>query len=233
MPRRRVGARKQRTYRRKRQPRAAETRMRRIAKQVVMKAEETKVCVANGYITNLDMQNLYVSAPLQAVSQGTSASQRLGDEVYVRNVRCRIVFRSAGTQPHLVARVTAMWHPTNLDITSKPGFWAVNYVDKTDYLHPSLGPSTEAFVNYTGLAKPVYDKIFRVNSTAPETSEVQDRSIDFNLRINKKLKYSSSTSGLLDKQLYLVISTFAPGQAAPYVTFTGVTSDFIVTFKDA
>lgn len=201
--------------------------MRKIAKQVVLKAEETKVAVANGSITSVDMSNLYTAAPLQIITQGTNSNNRVGNEIYLKNVRGRITFRTSGTVPYLVGRVTAMWHPTAYSISG----WGVNFVAKEDYTHPSLGPTTEAFLNYNGLASVVYDKIFRINQDI--TGEVMDRTIDFNLRINKKLKFKSGSNQMLDNQLYVVISTYAPGQTTPFITFPGVMSDFVATFKDA
>jgi len=204
-----------------------------IVKKQINKREETKVySSSNAISSSLASGTIYNLSPTQQIVQGTGINQRIGNEIFLKNITITLVMQNR-LQQSLYYRLMVIWMPEWLSAS-----WTYNTgITSGTELFWTSSNLISAPVNYKLGNTILYDKVFNLstktnNGAAPYYQQQFKR---VKVKINKKLTYEPGTNFFTKKQLFVVLIPLSiDAGITPGVSSVGATDIHCLTsYQDA
>jgi hypothetical protein len=212
--------------------------VKKIARREIGRAEETKVQTHSLFGNAFKGSTLYTLCPLQLISQGSDAHQRVGRSIYLRHLTLKgcnyPALLSSGSYAPTTFRVMGLW----LSKRYLNGGTAIKYneggVGSSDlFFSGGITGMTQALIDNRLDADVVFDRRFVINPIGATVSRCSPFTIDY--PVFKKVTYEdASVPGYLtEKQFYVVVMADAPTVATGALVNCYQELNIVVTFKDA
>lgn len=204
--------------------------VKRVVRREIYKQEETKMASFAGPTTSLGNGTIYTLTPLKGIVQGTGASERVGDQIYLRHIKMRTTLVST-VQGAIRIRVLALWRDDSYVHLNPYSYQSL--IGSTDLFYSTSASMTHALINNKLDHQIICDKVFTVPHNGGDSVVKPERTFDVDCSVNKKVTFASD-GRLKDKQLYFVLicSTTGSPQGTSDV-FNPVSTDFLVSYKDS
>lgn len=205
-----------------------------IVKKELKKDVETKVwSTGSTTSTSLTKQSLYTLSPIAGIVQGTNNNQRIGNEIYLKNLTLKLLIQNNNRQSQTY-RLLVLWNEANYSIT-----WSYNNsLGSTDIFY-SGSNMMNVPPNFKLGQKILLDKILHQDAiTSSGTSSapyVKQFVYKFAIKLNKKVKFLPSSPLLNGKQLYVVLipDTADAGSISGVTTCGAVDFQALLSYDDA
>lgn len=192
----------------------------RMAKRAARSTAETKMQIQNGGYAQIKHDSVNYMQLFTGITQGTSDSQRIGDEIYLKKVYLKMVHYS---------------NPT----TSKPATFRVMVIRTKKESAPTdsqLFNGTNWFINRFAnreYCSVLYDRVlYSTNSAVNTHPTVFQRNLRVNFNRTHKFSSNNGTDGKYFNYYFIVIGHIADGtQGTTDAGLYGV--DVMTTYKDA
>lgn len=202
--------------------------VKKLIKTELKKDVERKVVISKYEASSSYMAQLYTCQPLYEISVGTGSTQRLGNQVNVQNVRCRLVTNISATSQSIF-RVIGVWLPRQYSALNNNFNLPPIDVDLFYQITGNAGNIYE-MINNKLPHRVVYDKLISV--TAPYSTAKKTTSTDFNINMHNKKVTFGSTNLLTDENFYITVIPYTPG-GTPTTTSCGyIHLQTLTTFTD-
>lgn len=221
-----------------RRPKARFTAKRRLGAALVRKTvrsemnrqEEIKQSFNFYGIASPAMLNdcIYTTAPLQSVAQGTGDSNRIGNQIYLKNLHLRMTFSGALASLNARFRVMVLWLDKQVSI---PAISATNAgVINTDLFFGNYR-LVNALINNKLEHKVIYDKVINIES---KNTSIPQGLLDVRVPLNTKVTYLTAGGVFTkEKQLYVCWMPSIPFATSGVASAWQVNIDQLLTYKDS
>jgi len=163
-------------------------------------------------LTNLVAGSIYTANITAQVAQGTLDGNRVGDEIYMKQLHCNIVFNTDPVASAYIYRVLVVYGGEEYN-PSSVAFSTAGYAFTEAFLPGSYsGTAAFSLTNPKGVTV-LRDELITMNSLISSTSDSVCTRIVVNL--NKKMKYQSSGSVFgRANNVYVIVAAYVNGAAA-------------------
>lgn len=208
---------------------APATAVRRVVRSEMNRQEEIKQIasqygVASPTFTNND---LFTMAPFQGIVLGTSDSQRIGSQIFIKNYIARFTATGALASLNSIIRVVAVWMDKQVAI---PTISAANGGVIASELFLGAFKNVNAMVNNKLDHTIVYDRLFKLES---KNTNIGNAIFECKIPINQKVTYNTGSVQMKDKNFYVVFMISVPAASGGVASAWQVNVDQLVTYKDS
>lgn len=186
----------------------------RIAKNVMMKATETKSAM-NSFSGTLRHEFTFAKNLLYFMNQGTNATSVVGEQIFLKTINIKGYFVTAPSYKSFPVFVRVVIIKTKKALVTS----GLTSITSSDVFRSETGTDV-ALRSHVDLHKVdlMYDRTFKLPNEGLDTGATIFNTKRFNktLKINKKITWDaegvSGLSGFLkDKNIYMVFQAFIPG----------------------
>lgn len=207
------------------------TRANKAVKKVVRRELNKQEEIKQYYPTSasssaLTHNTVYTLSPIQGLTTGTSANNRVADQIFLRKLVINGDIQCSATQSIVVHRVLVLWTDQQTATT-----WGFNSVFGTTNIFYATTNYAYAMINNKLNNTIICDRT--ITAKADIGSEIKSTPFKIVCPIFKKIKWQSGSIYLKDKQLYVVVIPHVAGGSSG-VTVAGTANyNTLLTYTDA